>query len=383
MRRPLVALSIALAAVPVLAPRASAQSSQFGVRGLGYPGRPYAARTLATAGAFASFDASASVNPGSLAGLVSLEASLTGVMDYRSVSGPSGDASVRESRFPQFLVGGTLRQKPLTFGLSYSNYLARDFAIVAADTVSLRGLPVGVTDTLVSRGGIGDLRIAAAYHPGRWSLGAGLHVLTGSNRLRSSRVFADTTYVPVAQRAEVSYAGIGLSAGIVGALAPALELALSVRADGHLNVDRDSARTATVDLPFTFAAGARWRPRPRLRLAVAGMARTWSAANSDLLAQGGAGARNTIEGSFGAEYTPDVRRPLRKPLRLGVRYATLPFPLGLDASQPHEFGLALGTGTRFAADRAGVDLSVERLWRSADAHSERAWVLSVGVSVTP
>jgi hypothetical protein len=60
----------------------------------------------------------------------------------------------------------------------------------------------------------------------------------------------------------------------------------------------------------------------------------------------------------------------------------LPFPLQ-PGVQPKEFGVSLGSGVRFAQDRAGIDLSVEHLWRSAGDFKERVFVISVGVGVRP
>ena len=48
---------------------AAAQASQFGVRGLGLPGRALSARSLATGGGFGLFDGESSLNPAALAGL--------------------------------------------------------------------------------------------------------------------------------------------------------------------------------------------------------------------------------------------------------------------------------------------------------------------------
>jgi hypothetical protein len=110
--------------------------------------------------------------------------------------------------------------------------------------------------------------------------------------------------------------------------------------------------------------------------------KTWSAANSDLLAQGGTGSDNTVEVSLGGEFTPDSRRPTRRPLRFGARYGTLPFFLTA-GEQPHEFGLSVGTGLRFAQERAGIDLGLEHVWRSAGAYSERTFLVNVGVTVRP
>jgi hypothetical protein len=79
---------------------------------------------------------------------------------------------------------------------------------------------------------------------------------------------------------------------------------------------------------------------------------------------------------------PDARRPNRRPIRFGVHYGTLPFFLGT-GEQPTEFGVSLGTGARFAQQRAGLDLALEQVWRSAGGYKERAFQVTVGVSVRP
>jgi hypothetical protein len=200
--------------------------------------------------------------------------------------------------------------------------------------------------------------------------------------MESRRSFADDQFLPVRQSAELSYAGVGVSAGAMQQLGSGLWVAAIARSDGKAIVDRDSTRVSQVDLPYTLGLGIRWKAGSRLDLAGHGIFRTWSGANSDLLASGGTGADNTVEVAVGGEYIGDSRRPYRRPLRFGARYATLPFPLqpGL---QPTEFGVSLGSSVRFAKDRAGIDLSVEHLWRSAGDFKERAFVISVGVGVRP
>jgi hypothetical protein len=138
----------------------------------------------------------------------------------------------------------------------------------------------------------------------------------------------------------------------------------------------------TVDLPYTFGLGLRWRPAAKLDLGTQALFRTWSGANSDLLAMGGVGAQNTVEVAAGGEYTPDPRRPYSRPIRFGARYATLPFPL-VPGQQGHEFGVSAGSGVRFAQQRAGVDLALEHVWRSEGPYSETGFLISIGVSVRP
>jgi hypothetical protein len=362
---------------------ALAQSSQFGIRGLGFPGRGLTARALASGGAFGLFDPESSQNPAALGAAPTVTSVFTINQSFRHEENPAGTASTRDTRFPLLMVVGPVRQSGAALGLSYSNYTSRDFTVVTSHTIDLRGVPVGVTDSFASRGGLSDLRLAGSYRVhSRWMVGAGFHVITGSNRLDSRRSFNDPSFLSSRQTAEVSYAGVGVSAGVIRQFGRRFAMAALVRSDGHLIVDRDSTRVGTIDLPYTFGLGLRWRPAGKLELGAQTLVRTWSGANSDLLQQGGTGAQNTLEVAGGLEFTPDPKRPFSRPLRLGAHYARLPFPL-IAGDQGHEFGISAGSGFRFAQQRAGIDLTVEHAWRSEGAYSERGFLLSVGISVRP
>jgi hypothetical protein len=280
-------------------------------------------------------------------------------------------------------VAGPLKKLPLAAGISFSNYTSRDFTLSSADTIALRGVDVPVSDTFASRGGMSDLRFAGSYKiTDNWIVGGGFHLLTGSNRITSIRGFADPSYQTAKQASEVSYAGVGFDVGMIRTFGTGFSVALTARSDGHAIVDRDSTRVAQVDLPYTFGFGLRVRPTPALDLASTVIVRTWSAANSDLLAQGGTGAENTVQVAVGGEFTPDLRRPDRRPIRFGARYGTLPFTL-VPGEQPSEFAVSLGSGVRFAQQRAGIDLGLEHVWRTAGAYKERAFLVTVGVMVRP
>jgi hypothetical protein len=380
VRRALVVL--ALLVTPVAA--ASAQSSQFGVRGLGMPGRALSTRAFSAGGAFGLFDGESGLNPAALGRVTALGADFTSLEDFRHVENPAGSKSVRENRFPFIAIAGPVKRFPAVLGLSFANYTSRDFTLASFDTLPLRDVLVPVFDTLSSRGSLSDLRAAGAYRiQDKWIVGVGLHVITGSARMRFHRAFADSTdYQALTQSSELSYAGVGLDLGVIRNFGPGFSLAATARSDGHVNVDRDSARVSTIDLPYSFGFGLRWRARPKLELASQLLTHTWSGANSDLLEQGGVGSENNYEASFGVEYTPDLRRPARRPLRLGVRYGTLPFLLDT-GEQPKEFGISVGTGIRFAQERAGVDLGLEHVWRSAGAFKERTFLVNLGVTVRP
>jgi hypothetical protein len=361
-----------------------AQSSIFGVRGLGLPGRPLTAATRGTGGAFGLFDGESDLNPAAMAALRNVTASFAIAPSWRTWETPAGKANLRETRFPLAFVGGPIPGSKVGIGVSMGSYADRDFSLATSDTITLRGAQVGVNDTLSSRGGLNEIRLAAGVALGeRTTIGGGVYWITGSSRIDSRRAFSDSTYLSIRQTAELSYQGFGASVGILHQLTPSIQLAGLIRTDGQAKVDRDSTRVYNIDLPWTFGAGVRLRASRRLSLAGQGVFRTWSGANSDLQAQGGVGSRNTLELNAGGEFIRKIRTPSKLPIRWGVRYAQLPFSL-LPDGKANEFSIAAGTGLRFAQDRAAIDLSLERAWRSEGSrYKERAFTLLFGLSIRP
>ncbi len=376
MRRALVFLAV-VAAGPL-----AAQSSQFGVRGLGLPGRQLSAASLGQEGADGLFDGRSARNPAALGLLTTSTLGFQSLQAWRSTEGVAGTGSTREQRFPLLLVGGPIPGSHFAFGLSYASYADRDFTMVSTGVASPRGVPIDVTDTLGSTGGINDLRLAAAWTPiPRVTIGIGGHLLTGSNRVFSTRAWSDTSFRPVRQSAEITYAGPGISAGVILQPTDRLLLAGTVRRDFSLQIERDSTNTGSMTLPWTFAGGARYRLGSQLALAGQVSTSNWSVANSGLVELGGVGARNTVEISGGLEWVRNVRRPERFPLRLGARFTELPFLVG-QGSQPREVGLSLGTAFRFAGDLGGIDLALERVRRTQGTDfAETGWHLNIGVSL--
>lgn len=371
----------ALAAIPATLP---AQSSIFGVRGLGLPGRPYTPATRATGGSFGLFDGESSLNPAALAFLKAATGSFMVTPTWRHWESPAGTAELRETRFPLMAFSGPIPGSRIGLGISLGSYSDRDFRLTSIDTIMIQGAPVEVFDTMSSFGGLNEIRFAAgAALSSKTSVGAALYWITGSNRLSSRRVFADTSYVSVRQVAEASFQGFGFSVGLVHKLRQNLQVALFARADGSAQADLDSTDVGQIDLPYTFGMGAQLKPSPRLTVAIQTLYRTWSGANSDLQARGAPGAENTVEVSLGGEFARNLRKPESVPIRFGVRYAELPFLLTA-GHQPREFGISIGTGKRVAQDRAGIDVALERAWRSGSSgYSEKAFTLVLGVYVRP
>ncbi len=382
MTRP--GLLILLVSLAGIAGPVAGQASQFGVRGLGLPGHASSARVLGSGGALGLFDGESSQNPASLATLSATTAVFTMTAASRKSTNPAGDATGRDTRFPQMLIGGPIPRSRFVLGVSYSLFTDRDFQLVSTGSESPRGVPVAVTDTLTSRGGISDIRLATG-----WAItpalvvGGGIHFLTGSNRMAARRVWADDNYAAIEERAELSYHTIGFSAGVLFRPLPRLEVAALFRRDGELRIERDSTPSARIAMPVTLSAAARFRLTNSLDFAGQATLRDWSRADAGLRGTGAVGARDTREFSGGVEFFTNRRKPTQRPIRIGIRYAELPFLLDT-TGQPSELALSAGTGLRFARDLGGIDIAVERTRRSqGGSYTETAWQFTVGISVRP
>lgn len=381
MRRAL--LSLLLLGLPVVA---EAQSSQFGIRGLGYPSSPYSARARGMGGATAIFDAESALNPASLGYLTEMTAAFSVVDDRRVVEGPGGNGNTQGMRFPLFSIGGPMRNAPLTFGVSANTYLARDFTVRFVDTVTIAGEDVETLDTLSAQGGLNDLRFSAAWRiDQRTVVGGAIHAITGVTRLQRVRYFEADGFEPVSEHSEVSAAGVGFDVGLLKRLSPRLTFGAVLRSDGSVRVRTDSltASEYPVNLPLSIGAGFQYRSSPRLLLASQFRWAGWGAADDDLSTSGAPGAVSTWEIAAGGELTRNLELPYRLPLRFGVRHAKLPFPLVAN-DEPSETVLSLGTGLLFSQGMGGADLSVERVWRGDGGDfSERAWTVSLTATLRP
>ena len=371
-----------------------AQASIFGVRGPGNPGEPYSAAAIGTGGATAMFDPQSQLSPASLGPLQTGTGSFTLQGDYRSVETPAGSATTRDYRFPNVFITAPIRRGQYAFGVGATTYLNRDFTLAVRDSIVLRDSVRAYTDTTRSRGGLSDLQLAFAIRTiPQTTIGFAFHLITGTDRLVARRAFDDTLYTPVLQSAELSTTGFGLAIGATRDISSKVTLAALIRKDFTASVNIDSALYggatelgSSYGLPWTFAGSGLFRVTPLLQVATQVVYRTWSSANEGMVNLGAPGASNSLELSAGGELTSRVRRTTQFPLRIGVRYGTLPFLIGEGTPvQPHEFALSVGTGARFARQKGGIDISLERVWRSASETgiSERGWLLYTGFSIRP
>ncbi len=377
-RGALLSLLLALGAPSVV----SAQNSVFGILGVGFPGRPISVRSRALGGGFAAFDARSAANPASVTGLLRVAATATSGTTLRRYTALDSVADgLQETRFPFGLIGGPIQRSPFSFAISYSTYAERSFEVTTSDTVVLRGERIAVEDRLSSDGSVIDARGALGLRlSSKLRLGGGIHLIAGSAKVTSARQFDSRLYASLEQRNQLGFSGVGFSGGFVFTPIRRLALAGSVRSDSKLTATRDSVPAGSVDLPVSVTGGLYFIPTPAIGFSTTVVWRSWSDAAKDLT--------GTTEHTFdtweigaGIEIGGTDADASRFPLRLGARYAQLPFSPTPDRAR--ELVLALGTAVQFANDRATLDASVERAMRDGAGANERAWHFSFGFTVRP
>jgi len=350
--------------------RLAAQDSQFGIQGLGTPGKQESVRSRSAAGAFAAFDAFSPLMDASLADIRRLSGSVTGATSWRKVPADSGEVTLRGTRFPALVIAGPILRR-LSLGGGFATYLDRSYGITTQDTLVIRGDSVPVSDKITNDGGVTDVRIAAGVRVGRaLAIGAGIHLLTGSSRIVATRRFTDSTnYRPTVSRDEVAYQGVGASFSALLDVGRDLRLAGWYRADSKLRADLGGRTVAENDLPVSYGSAVLWSPGNQVVFAGSAQWHNWSVAGP------GVYAHDTFNWSFGAEIGS-----VGSPFRIGARGGQLPF--GAHGA-PSEAGISAGLGRQFAGGRGRIDIGIERLQRKDDRLTEKVWTMLLGVTVRP
>lgn len=348
----------------------AAQDSQFGIQGLGTPGKQESVRSRSAGGAFAAFDAFSPMMDASLADVRRLSGGVTGTTSWRAVPNDSSETTLRGTRFPALVIAGPVLRR-ITLGGGFATYLDRSYGIRTTDTIDIRGEPQVVHDQVTSDGGVTDVRVAAGWRVGRaLAVGAGIHLLTGSSRIVVRRVFDDTAnYRVSSSRDEVAYEGMGASFSALLDVGRDLRLAGWYRADSKLRADLGGNTTAENDLPVSYGGAVLWSPGNQAVLAGSASWASWSVAGPSV------NAHDTFNWSLGAEIGS-----VGSPLRIGARGGQLPF--GANGA-PTETGYSAGLGRQFAGGRGRIDIGVEHLVRKDSSLTEKVWTMLVGVTVRP
>jgi len=347
--------------------RLTAQDSQFGIRGLGTPGKSESVRARSTGGAFAPFDPFSPLIEASLADVRRMSAGVTSGTSWRSIDAGGATSTLRGTRFPALVIAGPLTRR-IVIGGGFATYLDRTFGVITHDTIDLRGVPQPVTDEITSDGAITDLRVAAATRLSRLALGLGFHLITGSSRVVATRRFADTVnYRTSSARDEVAYGGAGGSVSALLDVGHDFRFAGWFRSDSKLRADVSGRTVAENDLPLSYGAGVLWRAGAQAGIAGSVAWQKWAGA--------GPNAHDTFNWSAGAEIGPGGSL-----FRVGVRGGQLAFGVG---TTPTELGYSAGLGRQFSGGRGRLDLGLERLERKGSGLTERVWTFLLGLTVRP
>ncbi|HEY0996047.1 MAG TPA: hypothetical protein VGD77_08650 [Gemmatimonadaceae bacterium] len=395
MRRVLI-LS-ALAALPALAGRAGAQST-LSTQGFGYPPGQLSARALATGGATAEIDALSATNPATLGLLRTPSLSVQVQPEFRTLEFGNASEKTNVVRFP--VVGASIPFGPhWTVGLNASTLLDRTWETQAKRTQVIGSDTLATTESYGAQGAINDLRLGVAWTPRPWlNLGLGGHALTGSNRLAYVLTFdSATTFNPILSRSTISYGGNAVSAGVDLRAGRMLALGAAVRAGGSISAHRNDSTIATADVPFHYGVSAAFTGLPGSALAVRIARDNWSSLRS--LGTDSLGVVDAWDIGAGADVAGPRLYGRQLMLRAGARWRDLPFQALLPGNAPpmpsrgagtfttvRERAFSGGLGTVMAGGRAALDVTLIRALRETATpmgFSEKAWQLSVGVSVRP
>ncbi len=262
MRRP-AALALLLAALAVS--DAAAQTSLYGVLGVGYPGRPSGVRSRTMGSGIDGVDPGSAMNPAAISEIDRLTAAVSSITSFRSfeIEAGGGAQDVRDTRFPYASIAGVISGTPVTFAASYGIYAERTFDLVTGDTIELRGDSITILDRTRSDGAIVDLRGAVAWDISyAVAVGAAVHVITGSTRETLTRLYGDSAYLPLDHNSQVKYSGLGFSGGIMFYPIRSLRVGATFRTDNRISLTRDGVAGPQVELPITVSGGLEYRPAP-------------------------------------------------------------------------------------------------------------------------
>ena len=320
------ALRLALAATLAAAPAAAAQDSVFGIRGLGFLDRTVSARSAGEGGGFALFDGASALNPAALAAWRGTVGWAVAAGSSHSFDAGSGPTTLSATRFPVIGFAGQIGARWVV-GATVTDFLDRNWSVAQTDTVAPRGTPVVAQDETRSVGGVSDVRIAVAYRSAAFTMGVGLHALTGNTQTTVTRTFPnDSSYHAFIQNQQTTYRGVGLSLGFLAHPFHSLVLGGSARVNGRLRASSPDSAT-TVGMPVELDGGATLQVVTGLQVSGAVGYATWGAAADALVAAGQERSRDVWSAGVGLEVSALHFGEGPLGLRAGYRWRQLPFPV--------------------------------------------------------
>jgi len=349
--------------------------------GFGYPGGQLSTRALGGGGAFGEFDAQSPINPAALGVGIRSIAYAQYDPEFRQVTARSGiNARTTTARFPVFGITG--RYEEFTVGLTFSSFLDRSWTNSYTDTVSVAGAPTPSNVSAQSTGGVSDIRLAAAWSIStKLSVGAGVHLFPGENRVVLGRSFSDSLKIgSVVAGSTISYSGAGISLGAVGSPFEHFNVAASLRLGTSMQIRRgDSTVIGSARVPTRFGVGIAYDGIGGTALMVRYSADQWTALKG--LGSSAVNLHDATELSAGAEFTGPTLGGYPVALRAGLRTRQLPFSPAADAVM--EKAITVGAGLQAAQGRFAMDLGAAFASRTAAGMRERGTTVSLGLSIRP
>lgn len=382
-QRTLVSSLVCLALVSL--PAVIRAQGTLSTQGFGYPTGEMSTRAIGAGGSTADFDAFSSTNPASIAGSLGSLLYVQVEPEYRHLTNDNGGTQKNViARHPLATLAVQIR--PTLFGgVSVSNFLDRSFETQERRTTLIADTAVATTNTFKSDGAIGDIRAGLAWTPTQWlRLGFAGHVISGSNRLRSTEVFDDSLrFAAIADTTTVTYVGSALSAGVQVFAGQIAAFAVSYRHGNSMSVKHQDTTLTTANVPNALSMSAAFIGIKGTMLAVRTQRNDWTRMQG--LGSDSLPITNSWDTSVGADVLgPHIGSHVLQ-IRAGGRWRTLPF--GLAASEIKEKTFNGGVGTTLAGGRLGTDFAVVRSLRTPASSSipftESAWTMSFGVTVRP
>lgn len=371
----------ALLLAVTLAHRAQAQGTLTG-QGFGYPLGGLSARALAN-GAGGEFDGQSARNPAAV--VTGLRAGLFLQYDpeFRQVS--SGGAT-DNNVVPRFAALGVLFRAGEKGAVSVSTHslLDRTWSTQVRSGQRLGPDSVLFTETNRSSGAINETRLSYGYAPfqGKLAIGAAFHLITGENRLTLRREFDDSLrYGTLSRGLTIAYSGTGFSTGAIFRPVTWFSVAASARRGAGLELRVEDTLKTSASVPNRVGVAARFDGIPGVSLMASADRNSWSRLNG--LGTAAAAARDAWEYGVGADLSAArSTRLVNWVYSVGYRSRELPFAAA--GAAVDERLLSGGISAPLAAGRATVDITGIRATRqSTGGVSERAWQVSVGLTVRP
>ncbi len=371
-------LAALLLATPVVLRAQSNLSSQ----GFGYPTGQFSTRASGAGGSLGEMDPLSPINPAAIGQLGSRLVYFQIEPEYRTVTTSAGPERTTTARYP-IVFGAIPIGSRWVFSIGSSTLLDRTSSTSFNTIQVLNGTDsIPMTTTYKIDGAMNDVRLASAFLPTSWlHLGLGVHAITGRNLITLTQAFpSDTTeFSSFTQQRVLGFSGKAVSGG-VQLMSNSVEVAFSGRAGGTLNLSASDTALTSANVPNRYGASIAYTGIANSAIAVRTSRENWSSLGS--LGSKGLVGVDAWDTSIGADIAGPRWGERSISLRGGFRDRTLPFQTS--GHTVTEKSISGGVGTSLANGHVLADLALIHADRTAAiAASEKAWIISLGLSVRP